>query len=312
MEIYKNITTWLMIGDPAIRWQVQRDLLEESQDIYLKEREKIAYQGWGKKLLDNQDLKGTWGGGLYSPKWISTTYTLLALRRFGLSPGNKSAKRGCEHLLDGGFYEADGGINFSVSYKYSETCITGMVLSILAYFIYQDPRIHKIKDHLLTQQMPDGGWNCRSFKGDTHSSFHTTISVLEGLLEYQDTYPRSQKEIWDSQEKAHEFLLQHKLYKSHRTDEVVDQRMTRFPFPPRWRYDFLRALDYLQAANAHLDDRMIDAIDLLNSKQNKQGQWPAYRGPSGRVFFDLEQAGKPGQYNTLRALRVLKWWQTKK
>lgn len=309
MKINKNISTWLMTGDPAIRWQVQMDLLEEPPDIYLKEREKIANQGWGKKLLDEQDLKGTWGGGLYSPKWISTTYTLLALRRLGLSPANKSAEKACGLLLNGGFYETDGGINFSVSYKYSETCITGMILSILAYFNYQDPRIHRVKDHLLTQQLPDGGWNCRSFKGDTHSSFHTTISALEGLVEYQRIYPKSKKEISDSREKAHEFLLQHKLYKSHQTGAVVDPRMTRYPFPPRWKYDILRALDYFQAANANPDDRMKDAIDLLKSKQNKQEQWPAYRGPSGRVFFDLEPAGKPSKFNTLRVLRVLNWWQ---
>jgi hypothetical protein len=308
MKIKKNTLEWLLSSDPCIRWQVLRDLLDEDPAIYLKERNKIPEEGWGKRLLSHQDAAGTWGAGLYSPKWISTTYTLLALRRLGLPPENQEAQKGCKQLIEGGFYEQDGGINFSVSSKYSETCITGMILSILAYYSYPDERIHRLADHLLVQQMADGGWNCRSYKGATHSSFHTTISALEGLLAYQDTYADQVRNITAVRIKAHEFLLQHKLYQSHQTGEIVKDQMTRFPFPPRWYYDFLRALDYFQTAEADRDTRFEDAIQLLLSKQKKNQRWLAYRGPSGKVFFDLEQAGKPSKLNTLRALRVLKWW----
>lgn len=308
MQIQQETLEWLLSGDPSIRWQIKRDILEQGPDEFLIERNLIPHEGWGKQLLSHQDPSGTWGGGLYSPKWISTTYTMLVLRRLGLPQDVIPAQLGCKQLLEGGFYEPDGGINFSVSYQYSETCITGMVLSILAHFHYPDSRVHRLADHLLTQQMPDGGWNCRSFKGDTHSSFHTTISALEGLLAYQITYPENQKIITSARNRAHEFLLKHKLYRSHRTGEIVDQRMTRFPFPPRWYYDVLRALDYFQAAEAEKDERFRDAIQLLIKKQNKNHIWPAYRGPSGRVYFDIEQAGKPSRFNTLRALRVLKWW----
>jgi hypothetical protein len=308
MEIHVHTLDWLMAGDPSVRWQVLRDLLDEKPAVFQIEREKIAHHGWGKELLARQGPEGTWGGGLYSPKWISTTYTLLTLRRLGLAPDNNAAQIGCKHLLEGGFYEPDGGINFSASYKYSETCVTGMVLSILSYFRFPDDRVHRLKDHLLIQQLPDGGWNCRSYKGDTHSSFHTTIAALEGLWIYQHTYPGLSDNIKASREKAHEFLLQHKLYRSHRTGEIVNPRMTRFPFPPRWSYDFLRALDYFQSAEANQDQRLDDPIQLLRSKEKKDQRWPAYRGPSGKVFFDLETAGKPSRINTLRALRVLKWW----
>ncbi|MCJ7717169.1 MAG: hypothetical protein MUO54_11710 [Anaerolineales bacterium] len=156
--------------------------------------------------------------------------------------------------------------------------------------------------------MADGGWNCRSYKGDTHSSFHTTISALEGLLAYQRTYPEKDKNITASRKKAHEFLLQHKLYQSHQTGEIVRKQMIRFPFPPRWYYDFLRALDYFQSAQSERDRRFEDAVNLLSSKQKNNGLWQAYRGPSGITFFDLEPAGKPSRMNTLRALRVLRWW----
>jgi hypothetical protein len=308
MNIQPETVEWLLSGDPSVRWQVLRDILNQDPEKYQKERYKIRTEGWGKKLLAHQDPTGTWGGGLYSPKWISTTYTLLTLKRLGLPPGNKQVWKGCELLLDTGFYEPDGGINFSSSYDYSETCITGMVLSILAYFQYPDRRIHQLAEHLLIQQMPDGGWNCRSYRGDTHSSFHTTISALEGLHEYRILFPSDRGEILSAREKAHEFLLQHQLYRSHRTGEIVDQRMTRFPFPPRWYYDVLRALDYFQKIDAERDQRFADAIQLLLKKQKSNQRWQSYRGPSGKVFFHLEQAGKPSRINTLRALRVFKWW----
>ncbi len=308
MEINHEIIEWLLSGDPCVRWQVQRDLLDKKPTVYQKEQAKIPDEGWGKKLLSHQDSEGTWGGGLYSPKWISTTYTLLALRRLGLPSENGAAHQGCNLLLEKGFFEPDGGINFSDNSKYSETCITGMILSLLAYFSIRDERVHRLTDHLLVQQMVDGGWNCRSYRGDTHSSFHTTISALEGLLAYQTTYPDENKKISAARRRAHEFLLQHKLYQSHRTGEVVKQQMLRFPFPPRWYYDFLRALDYFQSAEAEQDQRFKDSVNLLNTKQKKSGLWAAYRGPSGRTFFNLEPAGKPSRMNTLRALRVLRWW----
>ncbi len=189
MHIDPEIVDWLLDGDPAIRWQAQRDLLGEPPQVYEAERERIAVDGWGAQFLALQDPDGRWGGGLYSPKWISTTYTLLALRMIGLPADNPQALKGCERLLSRGLYQ-DGGINWFASLKYSETCVTGMVLSILAYFHYPDPRVHDLAEHLLRQQMADGGWNCDSYKGATHSSFHTTISVLEGLFAYQQFVPQ--------------------------------------------------------------------------------------------------------------------------
>ncbi|MBK9780772.1 MAG: hypothetical protein IPP55_12090 [Anaerolineales bacterium] len=300
--------SWLLKGDPSIRWQVQRDLLHLPSRKYNSERNKIAKEGWGKRLIDLQDPDGRWGGGLYGPKWISTTYTMLTLRLLGLPPKHPQAKRGGQLLLNEGFY-SDGGINlFSYSWTYSETCVTSMILALLAYFRYPDERIHKVAGFVINQQMADGGWNCESPKGATHSSFHTTISALEGLYEYECAFPEMKKQVSLIRARAHEFLLAHRIYKSHRTGRVFDAKMTSMPFPPRWRFDFLRGLDYLQACNAPKDERMSEAIDLLQRKQKKDGRWVMNSGMSGRKFFDLETPGQPSRWNTLRALRVLEWW----
>ncbi len=184
-----------------------------------------------------------------------------------------------------------------------------MILSLLAYFRYPDERIHDVASYLVSQQMSDGGWNCESYKGATHSSFHTTMMALEGLYEYQCTYLEKKKQITQVRARGHEFLLAHRLYKSHRTGKVFDAKMTTMPFPPRWRYDFIRALDYFQSCDEPKDERMSAAIELLQKKQKKDGRWAMNSGMSGRKYFDLEQAGQPSRWNTLRALRVLKWWE---
>ena len=299
---------WLLRGDVSIRWQVLRDLLEEPPEIHEKERAKIKAQGWGSRLLSRQDPDGNWGGGVYSPKWISTTYTLLLLRHLGLSQDHPQAREGCKHFLRKGIYR-DGGINLFKSVDYSETCVNGMILALLSYFRFPDERVHAVAEFLLKDQMPVGGWNCERVHGAVHASFHTTISVLEGMFEYRQAFPENASSIARAVRQAHEFLLSHRLYKSHRTGQVVDPAMTRMYFPPRWHYDFLRALDYFQTVRAGYDERMNDAIELLKARQQPNGRWPAYRRWSGRVFFEMEKTGEDSRWNTLRALRVLKWWE---
>jgi hypothetical protein len=300
------VIDWLLQGDPAIRWQTQRDLLGADEAIVLADRCQVTTEGWGAGLLARQEPSGLWGGGLYGPKWTSTTYTMLLLRRLGLEPDHPQARLACHLLLDKGFY-ADGGINYFRSLRHSETCVTGMVLSILAYFNYQDVRLAGLIEHLLDQQMADGGWNCQSYQGATHSSFHTTISVLEGLWEYEKRRPDPC--LIDSHNRAVEFLLIHQLFRSDHTGEVVDPRMTRFSFPPRWRYDLMRVLDYFQERNVPPDPRMAKAIGLLKKKRRPDGTWVLQNKHPGRVFFELEKVGQPSRWNTLRALRILQWYE---
>lgn len=179
--------------------------------------------------------------------------------------------------------------------------------AILAYFDFPDARIEKMVEHLLLQQMPDGGWNCESYRGATHSSFHTTISVLEGLREYEKGHPS--ESVAQSQGRGAEFLLVHRLFRSHRTGAVVDPRMTRFSFPPRWRYDIMRALDYFQACKLSRDPRLDEAIAIIKKKRSADGAWVLQSKHPGRTFFEIEKVGKPSCWNTLRALRILKWYE---
>jgi hypothetical protein len=163
-----------------------------------------------------------------------------------------------------------------------------MVLSILSYFEYDDDRLDTIAKYLLEHQMPDGGWNCGWPYGATHASVHTTISALEGL--------------------CREFLLVHRLFRSHRTGEVMKPVFTRFSFPPRWHYDILRALDYFQAVNAPRDERLAEAIEIVRRKQRRDGRWSLENRHPGKTFFEMERVGAPSRWNTLRALRVIRWW----
>ena len=293
-----------------MRWQVQRDLLDVKPAAYALERARVAEDGWGKRLLDRQDEGGTWAGAIYGPKYTSTHYTLLTLRRIGLPAKHPQALKACAVLLDSdllpnvgpGFAERRGA--------HADLCIVGMVLSMVAYFQHDDARVHRIAEYLVQEQMEDGGWNCRAWRGDRHASFHTTGSALEGLLEYERVNPKSRLPLAAAQAAGREFLLRHHLYKSHRTGEVVNESMTRLPFPPQWQHDSLRALDYFQAAGAARDERASDAIELLLGQQDAEGRWPQSRVPSGKYFFQMEPVGKPSRWNTLRALRVLKWWRS--
>jgi len=315
-----KVSRWLLGGDPAIRWQALRDVVGAAESTVERERQKVAREGWGARLLARQDAEGTWAGGLssdgglYSPKWISTTYTMLLLRDFGLPPTNRQARRACKLLLDQGL-ERDGGIKYGIWGKWwgrSETCITGMVLSILSSFAYDDARLDTVADHLLDQQMPDGGWNCRRPYGATHSSVHTTISVLEGLRHYELQRRRKVGAVRAAQRLGREFLLVHRLFRSHRTGEVIKPIFLRLSFPPRWHYDVLRALDYFQAVNAPRDERLTDAIDIVRSARGDDGRWPLQNLYKGKTYFELERLGAPSRWNTLRALRVLTWWDGKR
>jgi len=303
---------WLLEGDPAIRWQTLRDVVGSPERTVERERRKVARDGWGARLLARQDPEGTWAGGLssdgglYSPKWISTTYTMLLLRDFGLPADNRQARRACTLLLDRGL-QRDGGINYGW-WGRSETCISGMVLSILTYFECDENRLDTIADHLLEQQMPDGGWNCRRRFGATHASVHTTINALEGLRRYEVHRGRKVRAVRAAQRRGREFLLVHRLFRSHRTGEIIKPVFTHFSFPPRWHYDILRALDYFQAVNAPRDRRLAEAIDIVRRGRREDGRWPLQHSYKGKTYFELERVGAPSRCNTLRALRVLKWW----
>lgn len=313
-NIEKRNIDWLLSGDMAIVYQTKRDLLGADDKELKKIQERIASQGWGKRFIKARHSDGHWGRGFYQPKWTSTHYTLLDLKNICFPKGHKEINETLLLILNTERGD-NGGINYS-SGKFSDVCVNAMILNFGSYFIGKHPDfsgLNEITDFILHTQMNDGGWNCAYLRGAHHSSMNTTISVLEGLLEFRkagNNYRLSQ--IKESEKKGVEFLLQHHLFKSHRTGKTINPIMLRFSNPPRWRYDILRALDYLQSSNCAYDERMDDALLILLQKQRADGRWNLQSKHEGHVHFDMEKVGSPSRWNTLRALRVIKYFGNRK
>ncbi len=304
--VSKRVLDWLLDGDPAIRWQTKRDLLDAPEEEIDAERALVETNGWGAHLLARQDPSGTWAAGLYGPKWTSTTYTLLLLRHCGLAPGHPAASRGVERIWDGARY-FDGGLTSAITIDAPEACVTSMYLTLARYFGYDDARVDAALTWLLANQLADGGWNCRTVRfGDRHSSFHTSILALEALAESARHEP-DRRDIAHAMTRGREFFLAHRLYKSHRDGSVVHPAFTKLSFPPRWHYDVLRGLDHFQAADAPWDERCRDALDAVIERRRADGTWPVQNKHPGEVWFDMEETGGPSRWNTLRARRVQRW-----
>lgn len=304
------VIAWLMAGDPAIRWQTLRDLRDAPMDEWQAERQRTIETGWGAQLLALQDADGRWDGGIYSPKWTSTTYTLLTLYSIGIPSTCTAAQQGT-HLMLNELLGMQVDPKFEQKLAACDRCIVGMILQLAVYFGINDARINAMVDNLLSELMPDGAWNCRRLRRPRphHSSFHTTLNVLDGVREYLESgnsYRRA--EVLAAEQSALELLLQHRLFKSDQTGQIIDPKFTMLSFPPRWHYDVLRGLAYFARANAPKDSRLQDAIDLLRQRQRKDGLWPVQHKYTGKSFFEMEKTGGPSRWNTLRALRVLQWW----
>jgi hypothetical protein len=305
LPVEAHVIHWLLDSDPSIRWQVRRDLLGATPEDVDAERGLVAVEGWGARLLAEQDPDGLWAGALYSPKWTSTTYTLLQLHWLGLPAGNAQALSGCQRLWDGArFY--GGGLTLARSIREPETCITAMLILLAASFGLQDERVDPTVGWLLDQQLDDGGWNCETIRsGSRHGSFHTSISTLDALVQYQQS--GGAIDVSPAMERGRCFFLAHRLYRSHHTGEMADPAFTRFPFPPQWHFDVLRGLEHFRAARAEPDERLSDAVQVVRQAQTKNGTWPLHRPYPGRTWFRMEPPG-PSRWATLRALRVLRWW----
>ena len=306
-----SVVAWLLKGDPAIRWQVSRDLLARPLKEWRSDQARVASEGWGARLLARQDDAGRWTRRLYGQKWVSTTYSMVLLRQLGLPNDDPRARRACRLFLDEALLP-DGGINVSASQRSSETCVTGMVLGLLSWFKVADTRREQLVAYLLAQQMDDGGWNCERDRGAVHSSFHTTICVLEGLRDYVEARGPRAEDARLAEARGREFFLRHRLYRSHRTGRIVHPTFTRFSFPPRWHHDILRTLDYFRASKAAYDERLEDPISQVLKKRTRDGRWVLQNRHPGRTFFELETVGRPSRWNTLRALRVLRWFEDAK
>jgi hypothetical protein len=307
-----DVTEWLLEGDPAIRWQVLRDLQDASVEEVSAERARVEHEGWGARLLSLEDPDGLWDGGACFPgsyrggepgqPWTATMHTLQTLQLLGLDPTSPSATRATALVAENGRWEHDGQRYFDGEV---EPCINGRTIETGTYFgVDMAPLVELI----LSESLDDGGWNCEVENGSVRSSFDTTINVLDGLLEFERATGGS-AEVGAARARGEEYLLERSLFRRKSTGDVADPAYLEFAFPYYWHYDVLRALDYFRGSGAEPDPRMSDAVDIVRSKRQPDGRWLLDRVHPGRVHFDLEDGvGTPSRWITLRALRVLKWW----
>lgn len=294
-----SVMNWLLEGDPAIRWQAMRDLGHESTAVVAAESARVAQEGWGARLLALQTRDGHWEGD--DRTMMTTIDALVLLREFGLDPASRGARAAIDLVrerltwkpLDGRpFFEGE-----------TEPCINGAILAVGAYFGGDTERL---VERLLSEQLEDGGWNCEA-PPSKRSSFHTTIRVLEGLWEYERACGAN-LDVRRARERGQQYLLNRQMFRSLASGEVIDRTWMRFAFPTTWHYDILRGLDYLRGAGVEPDERVAEAADIVANRAHQNGRWPLNIVHSDRIPFPMEPGrGKASRWNTLRALRVLKW-----
>ena len=293
---------WLLDSDPSIRWQVMRDLTDEPPAKIAAERARVATEGWGAKLLARQSPSGKWGGRKENAGLLITFYSLVVLMDLGLEPASKQARkmvgRVDKHLI------FKWHSNRRLFDGETEPCINGRILALGAYF--KEPN-DALASQLLNEQLEDGGWNCEAPKS-RRSSFHTTMCVLEGLLAYERA-GRISTAVTEARRRAENYLLERRMFRSLRTGKVIDKHWLRFSYPTFWHYDVLRGLDYLRNAGIKPDSRVGDAITVVIKRRHQNGRWPLNLLHPEHIPLEMEiDVGRASRWNTLRALRILRWY----
>ena len=297
------VIDWLLDADPAIRWQGMRDLTKTPPEIVAAERSRVASEGWGLRLLDQQRPDGRWGDGVATPFWWSNMYTLLWLRDLGLDPTSARARTAIDRVRENVTWGPEFG-NSPFFEGEVEPCINGRVVALGAYF---GERSDRLVDRLLGEQLADGGWNCEAERGSVRSSFHTTICVLEGLLAFEQAFGATPT-ITDARRRAHEYLLERRLLRRLSTGEIIKPTWMQFAFPTLWHYDVLRALDYLRAASVTPDARVEEAVGIVLERRQDSGRWLLDVRHRDTLHPELAgTVGEPNRWITLRARRVLDW-----
>lgn len=340
------VVDWLLDSDPAIRWQVVRDLLDRPEDEWRAERARVETEGWGARLLALQDVDGQWAGGAFLPEgftrelwdgegqpWTATSFVVSQLRELGLDPACASATRMVERLADGAQWW-EGAPFWGGE---TEECINGRLVADGVYFGVD---MTGLVERLVGERLADGGWNCERVEGSVRSSFASTVNVLDGLREHALATGGTAASR-EARRTGEEFLLERRLFRRLSTGEVADPEFLTFLHPRRWRYDVLRALDHFRRAamldgpaldrpaldGPALDDvvardgaphprpvrdeRLADAVDVVRRRRTRDGVWLLDRAPRGRVWFEVDDGvGLPSRWVTLDALRVLRWWDS--
>jgi len=297
---------WLLDADPAISWQAMRDLTDASPTAIAAERARVPREGIGEAILACQGSDGSWHRA-NAPVWLPTLYTLLFLRSTGVDRADPSVESAVARLEAGYRWDKEFGEKPFFEGEV-EPCINGGTLALGAYFGHPAESLAR---RLVGEQLDDGGWNCEAPKS-VRSSFHTTICVLEGLLEYERAVGAA-PEVASARRRGEEYLLERALFRRRSTGEVANPAFLKFAFPPRYHYDVLRALDYLRDAGVQPDTRVGDACEVVEGRRQADGRWlldGAYDEALALPFG--ESVGQPSRWNTLRTLRVLGWYERKR
>jgi hypothetical protein len=305
---------WLLAGDPAVRWQVLRDLTDAAPAVVAAERRRVAVAGWGAQLLALQRRDGTWGGAAWNRGWDSTMHVLWLLQLLGLEATDTVAQRALARVVEGVTWRGAGPPECDHHRFFEgeiEPCINAQVATAGAYFGVD---VAALVTRLLAEQLVDGGWNCDARAGSTRSSFNTTICVLEALLAYERAFG-AHLEVTASRLRGQAYLLERGLFRRRSSGEAIarDRKggsdWTRFAFPTWWHYDVLRGLDYLREAGVIPDERTAEAVALVAAQRGVDGRWTLAVQHQGTMPVALgEGVGEPSRWITLRALRVLRWF----
>ncbi|PSL56142.1 hypothetical protein B0I31_104433 [Saccharothrix carnea] len=314
--------SWLLDSDPALRWQVERDLLHAPPEVWEATRAKVATEGFGARLLALQDPDGQWAGGAFFPAgfdfhgpeavegagqpWTATTWTLNSLREWGLD-AKVLRDRDTAGLLDRNCrWEYD-----DLPYWGGEVdcCINAWTVQ---NGLWLGADVTGIVDWFVEHRLPDGGWNCEWVEGSTRSSFHSTLNSLKGLLDH-DAATGGTDATRAARRAGEEYLLERGLFRRLSTGEPVAPWVNRFSYPFRWYYNVLNAAEYFRRASlldgTPPDPRMADAIELIRAERQPDGTWLQARRHPGRVWFEVDvPAGEPSKWLTLSGTRVLDWW----
>jgi len=318
----ETVVAWLLDSDPALRWQVERDIVGEPPEVWKATRARTATEGFGARLLAVQDPDGQWAGGAFFPSdfefddpeaasgaqpWTATTWTLNSLREWGI---DADALHGTADLLaENSRWEYE-----DLPYWSGEVdcCINAWTV---ANGVWLGADVTGIVDWFLDHQMAEGGWNCEWVNGSTRSSFHSTLNSLKGLLAYEAATGGSEA-TRVARNAAEEYLLQRELVRRLSTAEPVGPWVDRFIYPCRWLYSVLNAAEYFREASLFdgrpPDPRMAQAIDVIGSARQPDGTWLQGAPHPGRVWFDVDvPEGEPSKWLTLSATRVLAWWASR-
>jgi hypothetical protein len=321
------VVRWLLDSDPALRWQVERDLAALPEAVWRATRARVASEGFGARLLAQQDADGQWAGGAYRPAdftaqaggswdayqatlaavgepWTATTWSLTLLREWGANATAlaDTAERLAAHCR----WEYD-----DLPYWSGEVdcCINAMTLS---NGLWLGADVDGLVDWFLEHRLPDGGWNCAWTEGKTVSSFHSTLNSLKGLLDYERS-GGDRARVAEARRTGEEYLLTRHLFRRRTTGEPVGDFALHLGYPFFWRYSVLNAADHFRAAAVHAgtppDPRMSEAIEHIRAARRPDGTWLQGGRARGAMWFEVDApTGEPSKWLTLIGTRVLDWW----